>query len=145
VAECRMPVVQVEHYLQRAADFFYGMRLMCGDDSYRNSSALLAIHSAVSYSDALRVGLGEQKRSADDHSKAVDALQNILPSKQVSDQSGFGHLRFLISNKSRVAYGSQTLTAKELEMLLTKAERFASWANTLARRLKIEGWTHDDQ
>jgi hypothetical protein len=140
-----MPAAQVEHYLQRAADFFYGMRLMRGDETYRNSSALLAIHSAVSYSDALRVGLGEQKLSADDHSKAVDALKNVLPSKQASDQAGFGHLRFLLSQKSRVAYGSQTLTAKELEMLLTKAERFVGWANTVGRQLKIEGWTDDDQ
>ena len=118
---------------------------MRGDASYRNSSALLAIHSTVSYSDALRIGLGEQKLSADDHSKAVDALKNVLPSKETSDPSGFGHLRFLLSQKSRVAYGSQTLTAKELEMLLTKAERFVGWANTVGRRLKIEGWTHDDQ
>jgi len=141
-----MQAVQVEHYVQRAADFFYAMLSLRDDESYRNSSALLAIHSALSYSDALRVGLGDERLAADDHSRAADALRQMLPSNNnVSDQTGLGHLRYLLSNKSRVAYGSQRLAAKEFEMLYTRAERFATWANHVSRQLKIEGWTHDDQ
>jgi hypothetical protein len=140
-----MQVVLVEHYLQRAADFYYGMLLMRGDDLYRNSSALLAIHSAVSFSDALRVGLGDEKLPSDDHAKAVDSLLRMLPARQASDQAGLNHLRYLVSNKSRVAYGSDRLSAREFEILVTKAERFASWANGLGRKLNIEGWKHDEQ
>jgi len=53
-----MSAIQVEHYLKRAADFSYVVLLLRGDASHRYSSALLAIHSAISYSDALRIGLG---------------------------------------------------------------------------------------
>jgi hypothetical protein len=60
-----MQAVRVEHYIRRANDFLDGMRLTNLDESLLSSSALLAIHSAVSYSDALRIGLGETERFED--------------------------------------------------------------------------------
>jgi hypothetical protein len=140
-----MQAVQVEHYVQRAADFFKAMLLMRDEVSFRNSSALLAIHSAVSDSDALRVGLGEDKLVSDDHNKAADALRQALPPQYADDNAGLVHLKYLLANKSRVAYGSQRLNTKEFEMLFTKAERFAIWANRVGAKLKIEGWNHDNQ
>ena len=92
--------MQVQHYIHRATDFLEGMQLTRTDESYWNSSALLAIHSAVSYSDALRLGLGDQKVSADDHQKSADSLQKLLASKHLEDRAGFKHLRFLLSKKN---------------------------------------------
>jgi hypothetical protein len=140
-----MPAIQVEHYLKRAADFSYVVLVLRGDESHRNSSALLAIHAAISYSDALRAGLGDVKLGVDDHSKAADALKRVLALKVVDDETGLGHLRYLLSNKSLVAYGDQRINAKDFEMLFTKAERFVAWANRIGMQLKIEGWTDDKQ
>jgi hypothetical protein len=140
-----MPAIQVEHYLKRAADFSYVVLVLRGDESHRNSSALLAIHAAISYSDALRAGLGDVKLGVDDHSKAADALKRVLALKVVDDETGHGHLRYLLSNKSLVAYGDQRINAKDFEMLFTKAERFVAWANRIGMQLKIEGWTDDKQ
>ena len=138
-----MPAIQVEHYLKRAADFSYVVLVLRGDESHRNSSALLAIHAAISYSDALRAGLGDVKLGVD--SKAADALKRVLALKVVDDETGLGHLRYLLSNKSLVAYGDQRINAKDFEMLFTKAERFVAWANRIGMQLKIEGWTDDKQ
>jgi hypothetical protein len=140
-----MPAIQVEHYLKRAADFSYVVLVLRGDESHRNSSTLLAIHAAISYSDALRAGLGDVKLGVDDHSKAADALKRVLALKVVDDETGLGHLRYLLSNKSLVAYGDQRINAKDFEMLFTKAERFVAWANRIGMQLKIEGWTDDKQ
>ena len=139
-----MPAIQVEHYLKRAADFSYVVLLLRGDESHRYSSALLAIHAAISYSDALRVGLGDSRLSADDHQKAADALKDVLFSVDPTDETGLGHLRYLLSSKSLVAYGNQRISAKDFEMVLTKAERFATWANRIGRQRKIEGWINDN-
>ena len=139
-----MQAVQVQHYIHRAADFLDGMQLTRTDKSYWNSSALLAIHSAVSYCDALRLGLGDQRLSADDHQKAVETLQKLLASKNLQDQTGFKHLRFLFSRKNLVAYGDQRLEHSDYEMLFTKAERFALWADKIGSQLNIEGWKHGD-
>jgi hypothetical protein len=73
-----MPAEQVEHYIRWASDFVRGMKMTQGDDLYRNSSALLAIHSAISYADALRVGLGDSQLSNEDHKVATDRLKRLL-------------------------------------------------------------------
>jgi hypothetical protein len=141
-----MPAEQVRHYLQRAKDFLEGMKLTREDKDYWNSSALLAIHSAVAYSDALRAGLGDQKLSADDHRNAVDVLQQALFAESLmDDMAGFKHLRFLLSKKTLVAYGDRRVEHTEYEALIIKAARFAVWADRIGRRLKIEGWDDDDQ
>jgi hypothetical protein len=62
MAECPMPAAHVQSYLTKARDFLKGMNLPenLAERECRYSSALLAIHCAISYSDALRVGLGER-------------------------------------------------------------------------------------
>jgi hypothetical protein len=139
-----MHEARVRHYIARAADFLAGVELMRNDNAYRNSVALLAIHSAVSYTDALRVGLGDLTLYADDHKKAVAALQAVLPAKIMPDQNGFQHLRYLLENKSIVAYGDERLVANRSEAIVLKAVRFAFWANKAGKYLQIGGWQHDD-
>jgi hypothetical protein len=62
-----MAVMHVQTYLGRARDFLEGMKFlvkeefyMLDDDfvRYKFSPALLGIHGAIAYSDALRSGLG---------------------------------------------------------------------------------------
>lgn len=140
-----MSAVTVQHYIRRATDFLEGMKLTRADEPYWNSSALLAIHSAVSYSDALRAGLGDKKLSADSHEKAADSLQKVLSAKISSDQAGLKHFRYLLSKKHLVTYGDQRLEHTDYEALFTKAERFAQWADRLGNQLNIEGWQHGEQ
>jgi hypothetical protein len=140
-----MQAMQVERYLKRAADFSYVVLLLRGDESHRYSTALLAIHAAIAYSDALRIGLGNTKLGSDDHNKAAESLRLLLPSSSDRDETGISHLRYLLSNKSLVAYGSQRISTKDFEKLFTKAERFVKWANRTGLQLKIEGWIDDSE
>jgi hypothetical protein len=140
-----MQAVQVQHYIERATDFSRGMKLMSNDEDHFNSSALLAIHSAISYSDALRAGLGDVRLSSDDHRKAADRLRGMLNSKHYKEQQGLRHLDRLLSKKSRVAYSDHPLSHTESNELITAAERFAVWINQVGKHLNLEGWIHDDQ
>jgi hypothetical protein len=137
-----MQAVEVVHYIRRATDFLEGMQLTRNDKDYWNSSALLAIHSAVSYSDALRKGLGDTKLSSDDHRKAAESLEQALSSHGLSDQTGLKHLRYLLSKKNLIAYSDRRLERTDYEALFTKAERFAHWADTTGIQLRIEGWNY---
>ncbi|WP_213803828.1 hypothetical protein [Granulicella sp. dw_53] len=140
-----MSAVKVQHHIRRAMDFLEGMKLSARtDEPCWNSSALLAIHSALSYSDALRVGLGDERLSADNHQKAADALQKLLPSNKLDDQTGLGHFRYMLSKKHLVAYGDRRLEHTDYETLFTKAERFAKWADKIGVLLNIEGWQDGD-
>lgn len=131
----------VQHYRSRARDFLSGMDLLQNDlDAYRYSSALLGIHGAMSYGDALRVGMGGKKLSSDDHSRAASELKSLLDSRGVEQQQGVKHLRLLLSRKSRISYSSETVRKNEVEDIVKRVMRFADWAEETGKVLKIEGW-----
>lgn len=138
-----MSALTVEHYLQRARDLFLGMPLVRDAEPYRNSAALLAIHSAVSFSDALRAGLGDEKLQNDTHDQAANSLRQLLLARKTEIGSGLSHFQYLLGRKSVVTYGNERLSDNELRRLVLGAERFSAWANDLGKRLSVEGWTDD--
>ena len=136
-----MAAVEVQHYLSRARDFFEGMKFLRDDlDAFKFSSALLGIHCAISYCDALRTGMGSTKVSSDDHSSATNNLKSLLASRRFEGQQGLHHLERLLSKKSSVAYASEVAREVQVEDIVKRAERFAKWAEETGRTLKIEGW-----
>ena len=137
-----MRTLRVQHYVRRARDFFEGMQLFRDQDEYQNASALLAVHSAISYSDALRTGLGDACLVADDRPPASVALQRLLIERRFEDLSGLKSLGFLLGMKTAVAYGTRRLDASHVRQLNERAERFQIWAIRTGTYLKIEGWRH---
>ena len=135
-----MSATVVQHYLRRATDFLDGMSYMTEEETVAQSSALLAVHAAISYTDALRVGLREGKVTGDDHRLAADELESLLNHKRYADRSGLRHLRGLISKKSDIAYGRGNVRFQDCQNLVFKAKNFAAWANKMGSDLKIEGW-----
>jgi hypothetical protein len=136
-----MRSVQVQHCRSRAIDFLEGMKLLKDDLSeFRYSSALLGIHGAISYCDALRIGLGSVEISSDDHRKAVRELRILLNNRRFEKLQGVGHLERLLSNKSKIAYSREASDRNDVEQIVQHAERFAAWAETTGKALKIEGW-----
>jgi len=141
--------LQVQHFLDRARDLLKGMEFLVREDSFilhddfvkfRFSPALLGIHCAISYSDALRSGLGCTDVSSDDHQNAVKDLTTRLTSRRFEQHRGANHLERLLSKKSRIAYASEATREDEIEDIVKRTTRFAEWAEEAGRTLKIEGW-----
>jgi hypothetical protein len=131
----------VQHYRSRARDFLDGMRFLQDDlDAFGYSSALLGIHGAISYADALRIGMGSKKLMAGDHSRAADDLKSLLDSNRFVQQQGVKHFRLLLSRKSKISYAAQAVRKNEFEDIVKRALRFADWAEKTGKALKIEGW-----
>ena len=136
-----MPAIEVQHFLGRARDFLDGLKLLSDDlTEYRYSSALLAIHSAISYCDALRSGLGGVKLSLDNHLSAVGELRTLLADRKYDKPQGADRLERLLSKKSKIAYAADEATKNEIDDIVLQAERFALWAEEVGEKLKIEGW-----
>jgi len=136
-----MPAIEVQHFLGRARDFLDGMKLLSDDlTEYRYSSALLAIHSAISYCDALRSGLGGVKLSLDNHLSAVGELRTLLADRKYDKPQGADRLERLLSKNSKIAYAADEATKNEIDDIVLQAERFALWAEEVGEKLKIEGW-----
>jgi len=133
--------LQVQHYRNRAKDFLDGMRYLQDDlDSFGYSSALLGIHGAISYADALRIGLGSKRLSSDDHGGATTELKSLLDTRRFEQQQGVKHLRLLLARKSRISYAAEPVRKNEAEDIVKRARRFADWAEETGKTLKIEGW-----
>lgn len=138
-----MIAVEVQHYLKRARDFLNGVDLLREDlDQYRYSSALLGIHAAISYCDAIRIGLGSKKLSSDDHRAAADDLRLQLGAYSFDARSGTDRLRKILGYKSKIAYGPFE-SGLDFGTIVKDALRFAAWAESTGRSLRIEGWRNE--
>ncbi len=109
-------------------------------DAYGYSSALLSIHGAISYADALRVGTGSYTLSSDNHSRAARELESLLDSRRFEHRQGIKHYKVLLSRKSRISYAAETVRKNEVEDIVKRARRFANWAEAAGKALKIAGW-----
>jgi hypothetical protein len=124
-------VEQLDTFLRRAGDLSRGMKLLRDDNAFTQSAALLAIHAAIAYADALRVGYGDDRLSSDDHSTALAALRRCV--NQHEDLTGVVRLQKLLSEKTAVAYGPKRLDVQKLRQLCLESERFALWANKIGQ------------
>lgn len=136
-----MQAARVQHYLIRARDFLEAMKLLKDEFAiYGYSSALVAIHGSISYADALRIGMGGQELSSDDHRSATKELQQMLTARSYEKLDGVARLTRLVGEKSAIAYGSDLVAETKFKSIVQQAERFAVWAETTGKELRIEGW-----
>jgi hypothetical protein len=136
-----MKAVEVQHYLSRARDFLKGMTLLKDDlAEFNYSSALLGIHGAISYCDALRIGLGGKSVSSENHKSAARELRVLLTSRKYNDKQGIERLQNLLSYKGLIAYSIERVSEKDIKSIIQQAERFALWAERTGTQLNVEGW-----
>ena len=136
-----MSAIKVQIFLGRARDLLKGMDFLKDDlMEKRYSAAVLGIHCAMSYSDALRCGMGSAKLSSSDHKTAANDLRSLLSSREFEQKQGADRLEKLLARKSRVEYSTVATRKDEAEDIVKQAERFASWAENAGRQLGIEGW-----
>lgn len=148
-----MGAVQVQHYLSRARDFLAGMNSLLKEEmfimkdeyvQFRYSPALLGVHGAISYCDALRIGLGGGSLSSEDHRIAAKELKSLLSARKYPDQQGAVKLENLLGKtRKMVAYLPEALDLDDVKRIVQQAERFASWAERAGRKLRIQGWGDD--
>src|SRR5271170_167789 len=105
------------------------MKLLNDDvPHYRTGIGLLAVHSAISLSDAIRVGLAGERGTYQDHAQAASELQRLCSTNRISDRKGIGHFKWLLAQKNIVAYQAERLDDASVEMAVDKAESFSAWA-----------------
>lgn len=126
--------VRVAVYHDRATQLADAMKL-CQDDlpAYAAAAALLAVHSAISYSDALLIGLSGMRPRGDNHREAVTALKRACTKAKI-DQAGIKHLEGLVSAKTDISYGEKSVDHQRVEALCITAERFQVWAERILQK-----------
>lgn len=129
-----MGQVDFSTYHQRAKQLADAMRL-CWDDltAYATAAALLAVHSAISYNDAVLIGLGHKRPRGENHRDAIAALARACTHAGI-DQRGVTHLERLLGAKTEVSYGERRVDDQRIMALCVAAERFETWAERILQK-----------
>jgi hypothetical protein len=121
-------------YYRRARQLASAMNL-CQDDlsAYASAAALLAVHSAISYSDALLIELGGARPRGENHREAVTALKRACTKAKI-DQHGIKHFESLVSAKTDISYGDKPVNEVRIAALCEAAKRFETWTERVLQR-----------
>jgi len=102
-------------------------------DMYGNAVAILAIHAAIAYADAVCIAFGEFKSTEGDHQGAVKALKEAVGPR--ADVQAIKALGLILSEKDQVAYQGNYYTLDDASAVVRRLETFVAWAEEiLARR-----------
>ena len=128
-----MAEISVGIYHGRALQLSNAMQV-CRDDlrSYAWAAALLAVHSAISYCDAVLLKLNGRRSDSQDHGQAIAAVTKACKKRKIHTD-GIKHLDKLVSAKTDISYGDEQVDNQRVEVLCVAAERFQTWAERLLR------------
>jgi len=140
---CRCTIeVRLTVYHRRATQLADAMKL-CQDDlsAYASAAALLAVHSAISYSDAVLIGLSGARPRGENHREAISALKRACSGARI-DRQGILHLDKLLSAKTDISYCEKQVDNERIAALCIAAERFQVWAERILQRRdgRLSSW-----
>lgn len=93
---------------------------------YGNGMAIISIHAAIAYTDALTIAFRGIKSADGDHARAADLLKHALGSRAV--ETHVRRLRAILNAKSNVSYSGAYYTLEEARSIYQKTGDFIGWA-----------------
>ncbi len=103
-----------------------------GELKYGNALAIIAVHAAIAYCDALCIAYREIKSSDGDHRRAVDVLAHALGARV--DEKQLNRLAAVLDAKTHASYSGNYYTLEEARLLLSETEVFVAWAEDLYQK-----------
>ena len=100
--------------------------------TYGNAVAIIAIHAAIAYTDALTIAYGGVKSGEGEHLRAVDVLKDVLGTR--ADAGAVRVLTRVLQKKDAVSYQGEYYTMAEARTLVEQAQEYARWAEPLLVR-----------
>jgi hypothetical protein len=123
-----MDAAQFEVYRSRGEELADAMKFFSRDvENFPSTVALLAVHSAISYNDALLILLTGKRPRTENHREAISRTRSACGQSRL-DPTGVSQLERLLSAKTDISYGSRAVRPDKAEALLYTAQRFQAWA-----------------
>ena len=121
----------------QAEELLSAMKLLMEDvAAYKSAVALLAVHSAIAFNDAVLERLTGTGPKGKDHAEGHRQTKAACASKKI-DSAGVQHLEKLIASKTSYSYAG-IVDEKKAQDAALKAQRFANWAyGTVLQRESI--------
>lgn len=97
-------------------------------DRYGNAIAVLAVHAAIAWTDALTIAYQGVKHTGSDHRRASDLLLEALGHRRVSPDAR-RKLEAILQTKEEVSYQGEFYRVQDALTLLTRLRAFVRWAD----------------
>lgn len=98
-------------------------------DRYGNAIAILAVHSAIAYADALSIPYGGFRSTEGDHERDVDVLKKALGIR--AEPGRIKALLGVVRRKDVVSYQGEYFTVTEARAFVEQLRGFAEWAEEM--------------
>jgi hypothetical protein len=108
-----------------------------GARKYGNGLAIVAIHAAIAYTDALTIAYRGIRSTDGDHRRAVDVLQHALGHR--ADPEQVRRLRGILDAKTHASYSGTYYTLDDAESILRDTDLYVTWAEELLARRPFAG------
>lgn len=118
---------------QRVADHFYEAAKDSIDLEYWTAAAVLIVHSAIAFADALAIQQSGQRSAGDDHDDTIALLDEVIADSE-HKRSAMNQLRRIIEEKSRASYMGELYGPQKTRDLWNRLERFRRWARSILER-----------
>jgi hypothetical protein len=122
----------IEIFKERGEQLALSRQLMTTDSAYTAALALVSIHCAIAFNDALLLKLTGGRSQSADHMAAVRLTEKQCSKRKITP-TGLKHLKELVKAKTRVSYSNEKTTYESAERLAVASERFETWVLPLLR------------
>jgi hypothetical protein len=122
----------VDVFIERGDQLSESRKLMKDYPEYTSALALVSIHCAIAFNDALLVKLTGKHEIDTDHMVAVKRTKKQCTSKKIP-ATGIRHLEDLLRAKTRVSYSDERTTFETANRLAVASERFEAWVRPLMK------------
>lgn len=119
-------------FIERGDQLSESRKLMKDSPEYTSALALVSIHCAIAFNDALLVKLTGKHEVATDHMIAVKRTKKQCTTKKIP-ATGIRHLEDLLRAKTRVSYSDERTTFETANRLAVASERFEAWVRPLMK------------
>jgi hypothetical protein len=109
---------------------------MIGEPKYGNGLAIIAIHAAIAYTDALTVAYRQIRSTDGEHVQAASVLEHALGS--TADAEQVRRVRRILGAKSHASYSGNYYTLEDGAAILKELDRFAEWAEERLAERRLE-------
>lgn len=132
----KLPFSAVDHslaakYLDKAIRFKADAEKMAElmEEFSGNGVAVLCVHAAIAYGDAIGILASGKKSKSGNHRDAATFLASVVPIRTVEDKAAIRAFQAILNRKDEVSYADDILDAPEAAALLERLGKFARWAD----------------
>lgn len=126
----RVDRARASTYLHKARGFRADAETMASfaGEFSGNGLAVLCVHAAIAYADAVTVRAGEVKSASGEHLDAVDLLESVVRIGTDADRAAIKALRYVLQRKDEVSYMATLMRPDDAARVLERLQQFGDWA-----------------